>query len=507
MLEGFAEGFTAVFTWYNMLAIALGVWVGIIIGAIPGLNATMGVAIFTPFTFYVSPLTGISFLLGIYKGSMYGGSISAILIRAPGTPAAAATVLDGFAMCQAGKALKALKTALYVDVLADMLGTIALIFGALWISKLALMFGPVEMFALVLFGLSVSALASQEAMLKGVVSTFGGLFLATIGHAPVSGVPRWTFSSVDLESGLGLVPMLVGLFAASSIFRLAVKQDRREMVVHRSPNPEDNRVTLSELWSQRTNFVRSWIIGTIIGAIPAVGSAVSCFVAYNEAKRASKNPEHFGKGAIEGVVAAEVGANSVIGGALITMMSLGIPGDAITAALIGAFMIHGITPGPLLFQRNVDLVYGLFSGLVISNFLLLLFGLITIYFFLGICKTRGAILYPVVLVISAVGAFSVSNNVFDVKVMVLSGVLGLLMEMLGFPLAPMVIGFVLGPLLEASLGQALALGLGNPLILIQSPIAIVFYGLVVFTLLRTIMKSRHLKGSFLREAQVDPDPR
>lgn len=498
MPEMFASGFADILTWYNMTAIAIGVWVGIIIGAIPGLNASMGVALFIPFTYYVSPLTGISFLLGLYKGSMYGGSISAILIRAPGTPAAAATVLDGYPMCQQGKALKALKMALYVDVLADIFGTIALIFGALWISRFALMFGPVEMFSLVIFGLSMAGLASQGTMLKGLISTGLGLLLSTIGDAPVTGVIRFSFSSVDLRSGINLIPMLVGLFALSSIFRLAVREEAKEMAVKKSPVRDDNRVSWTEIWVERGNILRSWFIGTVIGAIPAIGSAVSCFIAYNETKRTSKNPELFGKGAIEGLVAAEVGANSVIGGALITMLTLGIPGDAITAVLIGAFVIHGINPGPLLFQKNVALVYGLFSGLIISNFILLFLGLITLYFLIKICNVKGSILYPVILVICAVGAFAVSNSLFDVKVMVFFGVLGFLLEILRFPLPPMLIAFVLAPIMETSLGQALAMGRGDLLVLLKSPIALMFYLITAFVILHTAFKGLNIHSGLKR---------
>ena len=359
MLNLIIHGFIDIFTLSNILWIVFGTLTGIIIGAIPGLTVTMGIALLLPVTFGMNPLPAISMLLGIYAGGMYGGSITAILINTPGTPAAAATSLDGYPLAQKGEAGRALKMAIYSSTVGGLFSAFMLILIAPQLAKLALRFGPAEYTALVLLGLTVIAGISGSSLIKGLIAGSLGLLMSTIGLDPMLGVPRLTFGSIYLTSGLSTVPVLIGLFAIAEIFVNTENIGVEGKTMKLAKISGDQKVTFKEFRSHFWTMIKGSIIGTYIGIIPGIGSGVSAFVSYNEAKRSSKHPENFGKGEMAGVVASESANNGATGATLIPLLTLGIPGDVVTAVLLGAFMIQGLTPGPLLFKDHGSTMFAI----------------------------------------------------------------------------------------------------------------------------------------------------
>jgi putative tricarboxylic transport membrane protein len=372
MLEHLLPAAQIFFTFQNLLVVAAGLFIGITIGAIPGLNVPMIVALLLPITFYMPPVAGISLLLGVYKGGTYGGSISAILINTPGAPAAAATCLEGYPMAKQGKAGKALRASIYGSVIGEFISDVVLISIAAQIAKVALKFGPTEKFSLVVFALCTIGVVSSEHKLKGIAAAVFGIFFRTIGSDPISGSSRFTMGIFDLIGGIPFLPHLIGLFAVSEFFVQIEKKisgGKRDVIAPVSKKPEDNRVSWKEFKANIVTIIRSTLIGIGVGALPGSGSAISAFVSYGAAKNASKKPEEYGKGSLEGVFAAETGNNAVTGGALIPLLTLGIPGDAITAIMLGAFLVHGLIPGPDLFVKSGTVIYAVFIGLVVANIL------------------------------------------------------------------------------------------------------------------------------------------
>ncbi|MCS7265656.1 MAG: tripartite tricarboxylate transporter permease, partial [Armatimonadetes bacterium] len=332
-----------------ILMMLIGIVVGIVIGALPGLTATMGVALLVPVTFWMQPLPAIMVLLGIYVGAMYGGALSAILIRTPGTPAAAATTFDGYPLTQQGKAGLAIGVSCITGVIGGVFSTIVLIIAAPLIANFALKFGPAEYFALAVFGLSIIASLSERSLVKGLLMGACGLLLATIGIDPITAVPRFTFGFQQLLEGLPFIPVLIGVFALGEVFHQATVREEVKVSFAELGRTIPNR----EEWRQILPATSlACVTGTLIGALPGVGGDVAAFIAYDHAKKLSRNPQRFGKGALEGLAAAECANNSVTGGAMIPLLTLGIPGDSVTAVLLGALMIHGIRPGPELFQKQ-----------------------------------------------------------------------------------------------------------------------------------------------------------
>jgi len=475
------------------MAIALGVFGGIAIGALPGLTATMSVAILTPITFAMNPMTGISMLLGVFCGGIYGGSITAILIRTPGTPAAIATVFDGYPLAQKGMAGQALAMALFASFCGGMISAFILIFSAPILAKIALEFGPPEYFGLTVFGISIIASVSGRRLIKGLIAGVFGLFLSTVGMDPVTGVPRFTFGATAMLSGFSLIPVLIGIFATSEVFYQAViTQHGKGKITLKEDTIRGIFIPLSLIGKNFLNIIRSSLIGTFIGVVPGTGGGIAAFIAYAEAKRSSKYPEKFGTGVIEGVAAAEAANNATTGGALIPMLTLGIPGDPVTAVLIGAFMIQGLLPGPLLFQQQGRIVFALFAGLLIANIMMLGMGFLGLRFFAKIIKVPMSVLSPTILCLCFVGSYAVANNMVDVAVMLALGMVGFFMGRHDFPGAPIVIAFILGPLIEKSLRQSLTLSQGSWNIFVTSPICIIFLILTVlsvgFSLYRSYKK-------------------
>lgn len=479
MLENAAAAFSMVAQWSSVAVLLIGVTVGVFAGAIPGMSATMAVAIALPFTFTLDPVQGILLLLGVYKGGIFGGSIPAILIKTPGTAASSATVLDGYPLAEQGKSGQALQMALYASCIADLISNLALILFAAWLASFALKFGPPEFFTLILFSLTIIAGVSGQSLTKGLIAGALGLLLATVGLDLIYGTDRFIFGNPDMMGGLNFIGVLIGLFALPEVIAFAVDggKDRHGAV----RGLGNHRLPFSELRRCLKSIVRGGIIGSVLGSIPGIGAAPSAFLSYSEARRTSPNKENFGKGELEGVAAAEAGNNGVCGATLIPLLALGIPGDVITAIIIGAFMIHGLQPGPMMFATNGDMIYALFMGLLLSAVFLFFVGGACIRLFRFIADIPKSVLLPAVLVLCVYGVYAVNNSVFDVLVMFVMGWVGYGMMRLNFPAAPFLIAFILGPLLEDNFRQAMLMGQGNLAILVRSPITWVFWTLTAFT--------------------------
>ncbi len=478
MLDNLMAGLSLVANLESFLALFVGIVIGVIGGAIPGLSATMAVALTLPFTFPLQPVTGILLLLGVYKGGIFGGSIPAILIKTPGTPASSATVLDGHPMAEKGEAGRALGMALWASCTADVVSNLALILFAGWLASFALNFGPPEFFALILFSLTIIAGVSGESLLRGALSALLGLLLATIGLDLVYGTNRFTMDNPNMMGGLNFIAVLIGLFAIPEIIAMAWNP-----VAHlgRTRALGQSKVSFADYRRCFRSIIRGSMIGVFLGSIPGIGAAPSAFLSYSEARRKSPNKANFGKGEIEGVAAAEAGNNGVAGATLIPLLALGVPGDVITAIIIGAFMIHGLQPGPMMFILNVDIIYGLFIGLIVSSAFLFIVGSVAIRGFGFVAKVPKRILMPTVLVLCIYGVFAVNNNIFDVGVMFVMGWVGYLMMRYRMPAAPFLIAFILGPLLENNFRQAMLMSGSDPTILFRGPITWFFWAITLLT--------------------------
>ncbi len=477
-MDALLQGLELFLSVENFVAIAIGVAVGVIVGSIPGLTATMAVALALPFTFGLDPVTSILLLVGIYKGGVYGGSITAILVKAPGTPAAACSVLDGYPLAQSGKAGKALKMALYASCTADLVSNLALIFLAGTIASFALQFGAPEYFWLICFSLTVVISISGTSLLKGLVSGLLGLLVSTVGLDLVYGTQRFTFDNFNLMSGVSYIPLLIGLFALPEVIDFYLRKAKPLAV----RGADASRVSWPEFRRCLPTILRGSGIGVAIGAIPGAGATAAAFLSYGEAKRTSKRRENFGKGEIEGVAAAESGNNGVAGATLIPLLSLGIPGDVVTAVILGAFMLHGLTPGPLMFEQNLDMIYAIFVGILFSSVVLLIAGSVAIRQFVRIADVPPHILLPVVLLFCVFGSYAVQNQMFDILVMFAFGIVGFVMMRIGMAAAPFLIGFILGPLFEDNLRRSFLISddLG---VFLRSPICWIFIALTVFSLI------------------------
>jgi len=388
-------------------------------------------------------------------------------------------VLDGYPMAEKGQAGKALGIALYASCTADMISNLSLILFAGWLASFALSFGPPEFFTLILFSLTIIAGVSGDNLLKGLISAAMGLLIATVGLDLVYGTDRFTFGEPNLMGGLNFIGVLIGLFAIPEIIEYARKPRNEEEKVRELG---DRHVTFAEYKKCFRSIIRGSIIGVVLGSIPGIGAAPSAFLSYSEARRKSKNKNNFGKGEIEGVAASEAGNNGVCGATLIPLLALGVPGDIITAIIIGAFMIHGLQPGPMMFATNGDIIYALFMGLILSSIFLLGVGSVAIRLFRFIADVPASLLFPGILVLCVFGVYAVNNSIFDVGVMFVTGWLGYVMLRLNVPAAPFLIAFILGPLLEDNFRQSMLMSGGTPDILFRSPITWVFWVFTAITI-------------------------
>lgn len=473
------SGFAAIASPAILPFLIIGSLLGIIVGAIPGLTATMAIALLIPFTFSMEPIAGIVMLLAIYAGGIYAGGIAAILIRTPGTPAAAATLLDGYPMAQKGQAGRAIGIATISSGIGGLFSAIMLTLFAPLLASVALRFSAPEYFALAVFGLTVTMSLAGNSPLRGFVAVLIGLFVGMIGIDPIGGFPRLTFGQSELSGGFNFVAVMIGLFSLSEAFR----QIEQMRVLPPVPPPVHSVLPkLMEILRMWRIYLRSCIYGLIIGVTPGVGAETSSFLSYAQAKRADKDPSRFGKGAPEGVAAAQSAENGSTGGDLLPMLTLGVPGDAATAVLMGALTIHNLQPGPMLFQERPDLVHQIFAGMICANIAFVVLGLMGARIFARVVRVDRRVLVPVICLLSLVGAYAIDNNPFDVWVTLVFGVIGWLMQRNGFPVSPLVLAIILGGMLESNLRRSLVMGLGSPDIFLSRPIALFILALAAITL-------------------------
>ena len=481
--------------------VLVGVVLGIAVGSIPGLTATMAVAVLTSFTFGMESGSAIAMLLGIFVGGVYGGSISAILMKIPGTSSAVMTALDGYPMSCRGEGGKAIGISTVSSFFGGIVSCIFLILGCSAIARIAAKFTYPEYFVIAVFGLCVIANASADSLLKGLLGAIIGVFITTIGMDNLTGIPRFTFGSQNLMSGIGMVPALIGLFGVSEImnqlFTIDSEKKQQQKIDRIFPGWE----VLGKL---KGVLLRCSIIGTIIGALPGAGGPIAAFVAYNSEKSNSKHPEKFGTGIPEGIAAPECANNATVGGALIPMLALGVPGDAVTAIILGAFAIHGIRLGPMIFQETPEVVYSVYVYTIIANIFMIIIGLLAARWFAKLINTDKKILMPLILMACVIGSSASSNKVFDIYVMVIFGILGFFMDKVGISTSALILGQVLGALAETNFRSALTMSQGNYAIFFR-PIPCVFWALtiamVVVPKTRKVIKTRKSNKSKKEEAE------
>jgi len=475
----------------NLSMLVGGVFLGLLAGATPGISGTMMVILLIPLSYFLNPDAAFILLASVYCAAVFSGSISAILFRTPGAPEAVATTLDGYEMTKKGKAADALGISVFSSATGGLIGTLILIFTAPILASFALRFGPPEYFALAVMGISVITALGSRSMIKAILAGFLGLWLATVGIDAMSGVPRFTFGIGVLMGGAELVAVLIGLFAISEVLRRVMEDNTVREKVGKVTSSLPNLQMIKRLSG---TIARSSLIGTFIGILPGIGATTAAMVSYSEAVRWSKHPERFGKGLEEGVAAPETANNAAANGAMVPLLSLGIPGSATTAVILGAFILHGIQPGPLLFIQEPLLVNTLFVGLFLSNFLILVMAKPFIKGFANIARIPYSILGPLILLLCILGTFAIRNNLLDVWIALIFGLVGYVLEKYGFPLAPIILGLVLGGMAEQELRRALIMSGGSWNIFLESPIAmtllIVSAILMLYPIVSQLIKPR-----------------
>lgn len=467
MLIAGLSNFTKFDSWFLIIA---GNVLGILFGVIPGLTATMGMAIFLPMTFPMSEVNGMLFLIGIFVGACYAGSIPAILVNIPGTPSAIATGFDGYRMAQKGEAGRAIGYSTLSSALGGLFGVLILVFAAPVLASLALKFGAHEYTGIALLGISIVSYISFGSTLKGLIGGIIGLLLASIGQDVITGYPRFAFGSKDLEAGLEMIPVMVGFFGVTEVLIKMEQTTEAKVVVAKIRKVLPS---LSRLVRMSPMMAVSSLIGTFIGAVPAAGGAIASMAAYGIQKRFSKRSREYGTGIAEGVVAAEAANNAAVGGALVPMLSLGIPGDPQTAILIGALMIHGLAPGPMLFTTRPDLVSTIYLGNVVSVGIFTIIGLAGARYFAHLIRVPRHYLLPAIMIFCIIGSFAIRNTVFDIWVLLACGLFGYLLLKIGIMPAPIILGFVLGPILEDNFRRALIISHGDWSTFFTRPISLI----------------------------------
>lgn len=489
MLSMLASGFAAVLVPGNFIYLLLGVVLGVVMGCIPGLTATMAIALVTPLTFTLNATQSIIMLLGCFNGGVFGGSISAILLATPGTPAAAATVADGYAMAKKGQGAKAIKTALFSSVFGCLFSSIILVLVAQPIASFALNFGPGEYTVLIIFALTIIASAAGKSMVKGLIAGALGLLFGCVGIDMVEASSRFTFGSLSLASGLDTVTVMIGALALSEILVQVESVARGKTTSHLPPPSckDDENFTKQDLKTVWKTWIRSSALGCGIGALPGLGCGLACYIGYDAAKRASKCPEKFGQGYVEGVAASEAANNAVCGANMIPLLSLGVPGDTATAILVGAFLIQGITPGPLIFREHAQTVYNIYSGVILSNLVLAVIVLLTYKLITRmVSRLETTIIFPVVCMFCIIGVYASRSSLADVWIMLVFAIIGYFMAKFHYPVSCMMIGFILSNLFETNFRRAMLISGGSITIFFNSALCIIFWLLTVFSVYKIL---------------------
>lgn len=485
-----AEALQLLFQPSVILYIVFGVISGICIGCLPGLTTTMGVALVLPLTFGMDATHSILLLVGVYVGAVYGGSISAILLNTPGTPASAATAMDGHKMAKNGDAGRALGISTSSSFIGGIISGVYLILISPVLAKFALKFSAPEFFMLAIFGLCIISSISGKSMIKGLLSGAFGILIATIGIDNITGTMRFTFNNMNLFSGVNFIPVMIGLFAMSQAF-IGVEEMFKKPVVTKK---------ITRVFPQKSDWgtiVKSGIafgsLGSFVGCIPGVGADIASFFAYGQAKSLSKHPEKFGTGIPEGIAAPEAANNGVTGGALIPMLTLGVPGDAVAAIMIGALTVQGLQPGPLLFQNNGPIVYALFFGFLIANVCMFVFGLNSVKIFTKVLSVPKSILVPTIFLLCFVGSYALKNNIFDVGVMLFFGIIGYFMQKKEISASPAILGLILGPMAESNFRRALLMSKGSYATFLSTGICWFFFVMIIVSLILPVVQKRFLK--------------
>lgn len=482
MLDNLMTGLALMASAESFIAIFIGLLAGIIIGAIPGLTADIAIILCLPITYSMEPIPAMLLLLGLYCGGTYGGSITAILINTPGTPSSAATVLDGYPLTQQGKPLKALTMALYASFFGGLFSALVLLFAAPSIARFTQMFGPPEYFCIAVFGLSIIASISNGNIIKDLLGGLIGIFIALLGQDSVSGTLRFTFGVRRLGAGIPLIVTLVGLFAIAELLSRSDYNPRTDATRKQHLKLDHEKLSWAEIKRCLKTMTISSVIGTIVGAIPGTGGGIAAFISYDQAKKTSKYRDHFGHGEIEGVSATESANNATTGSTLIPLTTLGVPGDGCTAILLGAFMLQGMVPGPSMFKEHSDVLYGIMIGLVIVNILMLIIGRVFTPLYANITRIPYELMSAIIIVYCITGVYSSEASTFQVLLAVIIGAFSFLLRRLGFSVVPIILGVVLGDLVETNFRNSMVMSSNSLSIFVTRPFSLLFLALAVLSI-------------------------
>jgi len=485
ILNGFIVGIQVAFQPTNLFFCFIGCITGTLVGVLPGLGPTAVISLLLPMTFHLNPISGVIMLAGIYYGAMYGGSTTSILVNIPGEAASVVTCLDGYKMALKGRAGPALGMSAIGSFIAGTVGVILLMVMSPPLAELALKFGPPEYFSLMILGLTLLAFLSSSSISRSMTMAGAGLFLGTVGLDNLTGLPRFTFDLSTLTDGIDLVPVVMGLFGVSEVLsnleqHIATREILKTKIKNLFPSKKD---WLKVKWT----LVRGTLIGFFLGILPGGGAIIASFASYAVEKRCSKEPETFGTGAIEGVAGPEAANNAAASGAFIPMLTLGIPANAVMAVLLGALIIHGVQPGPFLIKERPDLFWGVITSMYVGNVMLLFLNLPLIGLWVRALRVPYGILFPLILLFCLIGSFSLKNNIWDMFTMIIFGIVGYLFRKYKYDTPSLVLAFVLGPMMEASLRRSLLLSNGNPFVFFQRPISVVFLVAAVVLVLSSVL--------------------
>lgn len=491
-MSTFMDALSLLFNLNVIIALLIGVIGGIVIGALPGFSASMGVALLIPITFGMSPVAGLVMLVAVYTCAIYGGSITAILCHTPGTPASAATAIDGYQLTLQGRGMEAVSVSTLASTVGGVIGALALIFIAPPLGLFSLKFSALEFFMMAVFGLTIIASLAGESIIKGLFSGLLGLLFGTFGLDLITGIPRFTFGMVALEDGINFVPALIGMFSISQVLTLSNDIAKgRQTIILAGATTGRLLPPWKEFKTLIPTMVRSSVIGTIIGIIPAAGAGISSWICYSLGKKFSKTPEKFGNGSLEGVASSETGNNAATGGALIPLFTLGLPGSGVAAILLGGLMIHGLVPGAELYTKYAATTYAISIGFLVANILMGVIGLLIAKYVAKVATVKPALLGPTIVSLSVIGCFAIRNSIFDVYVMLIFGAIGYFLRTTGFATAPLVLGMVLSPIAEGNWRRALILARGDMFTyFLHRPISIVLALLVIASLFAPILMDK-----------------
>lgn len=489
------EGLFALFTPATMFVIVIGIFLGIVVGALPGFTATMGTALLLPFTFDLEPLQGLAMLGALYVASQFADAVPACLVNTPGTPSAVATAFDGFPMTQKGEGQKALVASGFSALVGTLIGGLTFLFLCRPLAEVALRFGPAEFFWVGVFALTIIGSIAGDSLLKGLSGGLLGMLIGTIGISATGSASRYTFGLPELRGGVNIVAALIGIFALPQVLSMVSERKENLTIAKYTRAPGVALNTVKEILRRPVNLIRSSVIGTVIGIMPGAGGPIATLVAYNEAVRWSKDKRKFGRGAVDGVVASEAAGNGAVGGAMVPMLALGIPGSAPAAVILGALLIQGIQPGPQLFQRTPELVFGFAWSIIIAGFVTFVASMLLAGSLARMVMIPVRLLAPVILFLSVVGSFSIRNSMVDVYLMVAIGIAVYLLKKVGVHPGPIGLGVILGPIIEPALVQAMSMSKGSSVfnVFFTGPLSLF---LIVLTLVSTgwVIWSNQRKG-------------